>query len=95
MDISIIDIWKGLHDFATSSKTYVALKGLSLLMNRLRMSQSGLGGPGIDDPDRFAVNSPRLVQLARRLGLTDADALVEAYLFHRNAVRAAFDRHLR
>ena len=65
------------------------------LMNRLRMSQSGHAGTGIDDPDRFAVNSPRLVQLARRLGLTNADALVEAYLTHRNAVRAAFDRHLR
>ncbi len=61
------------------------------LLNRLRMMHGGEGG---DDSDRLAVNSPRLTPLARRMGLTGADALLEAYRTQRAVIRRAFDRHL-
>jgi glutamate-ammonia-ligase adenylyltransferase len=61
-----------------------------LLLNRLRMSSGG----GSDDGDRFAVNSPRLTPIARRMGLADAQALISTYLEQRARVREAFDHHL-
>ena len=56
-----------------------------LLLNRLRMSHAG----GFQDPDRFSENSPKLVTLARRMGLPDAEALISRYRASRVAVRRA------
>ena len=56
-----------------------------LLLNRLRMSHAG----GFGDPDRFSENSPKLVTLARRMGLPDAEALISRYRASRVAVRRA------
>lgn len=61
------------------------------LLNRLRMMHSGLGGTA---PDRVTANSPRSNALARRMGLPDADALIDTYLEKREIIRQAFDRHL-
>jgi glutamate-ammonia-ligase adenylyltransferase len=61
------------------------------LLNRLRMMQGGETG---DDSDRLVLNSPRLMALARRMGLADVDALVTDYLDHRAIIREALDRHL-
>ncbi len=60
------------------------------LLNRLRMSPGGRG----QDPDRFSENSPRLVTLARRMGLPGRPALMERFFQARARIRAAFDRHL-
>ncbi|MEM9461164.1 MAG: hypothetical protein AAGF11_43775 [Myxococcota bacterium] len=61
-----------------------------LLLNRLRMSPGRRG----DDPDRFSENSPRLVTLARRMGLPGRTELMERFFHARARIRAAFDRHL-
>lgn len=61
-----------------------------LLLNRLRMTHPG----GIDDPDRFSQNSPRLVALARRMGLPSRQALLDRVQYTREVVRGAFDRLL-
>ncbi|MCA9712246.1 MAG: hypothetical protein KDK70_40795, partial [Myxococcales bacterium] len=60
------------------------------LLNRLRMSPGRRG----DDPDRFSENSPRLVTLARRMGLPGRTELLERFFHARARVREAFDRHL-
>jgi glutamate-ammonia-ligase adenylyltransferase len=65
---------------------------LRRLLNRLRMTQQAHGR--LDDPDRFAQNSPRLVTLARRMGLPSREALIDQFLQTREVVRNAFDRHL-
>lgn len=61
-----------------------------LLLNRLRMAHHG----GIDDPDRFAQNSPRLTTLARRMGLPSRQHLLDQYRQASEVVRGAFERHL-
>jgi [glutamine synthetase] adenylyltransferase / [glutamine synthetase]-adenylyl-L-tyrosine phosphorylase len=61
-----------------------------LLLNRLRMTHPG----GLEDPDRFSENSPRLVALARRMGLPSREALLDRLQRVREVVRGAFDRHL-
>jgi [glutamine synthetase] adenylyltransferase / [glutamine synthetase]-adenylyl-L-tyrosine phosphorylase len=61
-----------------------------LLLNRLRMTHPG----GLEDPDRFSQNSPRLVALARRMGLPSRQALLDRVAQVREVVRGAFDRHL-
>lgn len=61
-----------------------------LLLNRLRMRH---GSGGVDEGDRLSLHSPRLAPLARRMGLVDGSALVQALLDHRARVRAAFDRY--
>ena len=61
-----------------------------LLLNRLRMAHGG----GIDDPDRFAQNSPRLRTLARRMGLPSRQSLLDQYRHASDVVRGAFERHL-
>jgi glutamate-ammonia-ligase adenylyltransferase len=63
---------------------------LRIFLNRLRMTHAG----GIDDLDRFAQNSPRLMTLARRMGLPSRDSLLEQFHEARAVVRTAFDRHL-
>ncbi len=60
------------------------------LLNRLRMSPGRRG----QDPDRFSENSPRLVTLARRMGLSGRTALLERFFHARARIRAAFDLHL-
>ena len=60
------------------------------LLNRLRMAHHG----GIDDPDRFAQNSPRLTTLARRMGLPSRQSLLDQYRQASEVVRGAFERHL-
>lgn len=63
---------------------------LRRLLNRLRLTRN-VGG---DDPDRFSQNSPRLVTLARRMGLVDAGSLLDE-LHHRRAhVRRTLDSAL-
>jgi glutamate-ammonia-ligase adenylyltransferase len=61
-----------------------------LLLNRLRMRH---GAGGVDEGDRLSLHSPRLAPLARRMGLVDGAALVQALLDHRARVRTAFDRY--
>jgi glutamate-ammonia-ligase adenylyltransferase len=61
-----------------------------LLLNRLRMTHHG----GIDDPDRFAQNSPRLTTLARRMGLPSRQNLLDQYQQASEVVRGAFERHI-
>jgi glutamate-ammonia-ligase adenylyltransferase len=63
---------------------------LRLLLNRLRMSRVGPG----EDPDRFLQNSPRLVTLARRMGLAGDRALLEEFHRCRADVRSAVLRRL-
>ena len=60
-------------------------------LNRLRMTHTG---GGLADPDRFSQNSPRLVALARRMGLPSRQALLDHFQEAREVVRGAFDRHL-
>lgn len=60
------------------------------LLNRLRMMHA----TGSREPDRFAQNSPKLMTLARRMGLPDRDALVAHFHHCRSAVRRAIVQHL-
>lgn len=73
-----------------ASALCAAYRFLRLLLNRLRMTHHR----GIDDPDRFAENSPRLPSLARRMGLPSADDLVRRYREATDLVRNAFTRYL-
>ncbi len=59
-------------------------------LNRLRMSPPAAGA----DADRFAQNSPRLITLARRMGLASRRDLLAQFEATTRVVRAAFDEHL-
>ena len=63
---------------------------LRRLLNRLRLTRN-VGG---DDPDRFSQNSPRLVTLARRMGLVDASSLLDELEHRRDHVRSTLQARL-
>ena len=81
----------GVMDAESGAALLAAYRFVRRLLNRLRMMHSGLGGTA---PDRVTANSPRSNALARRMGLADADALIDTYLDKREIIRQAFDRHL-
>lgn len=93
--LGIIESLQALADAAVLPSEEAGALGAAyrfqrLLLNRLRMTSRG----GIDDPDRFAQNSPRLTTLARRMGLPTRDALLDQFFSTREVVRSAFARHL-
>ncbi len=63
---------------------------LRRLLNRLRLTRN-VGG---DDPDRFSQNSPRLVTLARRMGLVDASSLLDELEHRRDHVHRTLQARL-
>jgi glutamate-ammonia-ligase adenylyltransferase len=78
-------------DGQEASKMHSAYGFLRKLLNRLRMDAYKLGDGSADS---FALNSPRLPRVARRMGIEDETALVRQFLEHRIAVRSILNERL-
>jgi glutamate-ammonia-ligase adenylyltransferase len=80
----------GVLDLRTWRQLTSDYRFLRQLLNRLRLTRPVAG----DDPDRFSENSPRLVTLARRMGLVDEQSLLQELHRCREHVRQTVDQHL-
>ncbi len=84
---AVIDALEGIDAIGPSEAEDLrsAYAFLRKFLNRLRMDAHRLGDGSADS---FAINSPRLPRVARRMGIEDQTALVRQFLEHRIAVRS-------